>query len=846
MHGSHGFANAICTHGCPSSVLIRYSTRVALYRFRLDLPRRWPNYLALIVLIGVVGGISLGSLAGARRSESAFPAFLKSTNPSDIAIDVGTYNPKILREISRLPEVASIETYVSPNAGPVTKAGVAEVNSPEVRSDFDPVASVNGLFFNQDRVTILQGKLPDPHNPNEVMVNEFAAKFFGWKVGHVIRYGFFSNKQFGNNGAPTSASTRIFNLRITGIGVLNTEIVQDQIDKTPAMILTPALTRQLIPCCISYAWSGVKLRGGAADVGTVESQYLHLLPPGYPYFFHVTSVVENEAEQAVKPESVALAGFGLIAGLAALFIALQLIAQEILWGRDERDVMWFVGANTWSTSTDSLLAIGLCVMFGAVLMDVVAVLLSPLLIFGPVQSVIASHGFSFDWTVLGFGGLAFVLVPLGIAAVLNYRAAPGLPASRRKSKTPPSSSLARTAAAAGLPTSTVLGLRYALERGGGRTAAPVRSSIVASTLAMVVIVGTLTFGSSLNTLTSTPRLYGWNWSAMLQSDAGYGNVPAKQAAQLLNHDGSVAAWTGIYFDSLLFDGLAVPVVGINTNSRVGPALLSGHQVRAANQVVVGPQTLAQLHKQLGDTITVTGGSKTATVRIVGVATMPTVGIGFGLHLSIGSGAFLSEQLIPSSVKSLIGLPLAGPNAILVRDKSSTPLPLARKDLRHVVTSLDKLEGGGAGIQTFNDIRPAEVTNYKAMGLMPLFLAAGLGAGAIVALTLTLLSSVRRRRRDLALLKSLGLTRRQLASVVAWQSTVSMFVGVLLGVPIGIVFGRLMWNLFAHELSAIPETTVPGLVIGLVALGALVLANLIAVIPARRAARTPSSVVLKAE
>jgi hypothetical protein len=75
---------------------------VAWYRFHVGLHRRWPSYLALIALIGIVAGVSLGSIAGARRCESAFPAFLKSTDPSAMAIDVRTYTRAFLKRA--LPE----------------------------------------------------------------------------------------------------------------------------------------------------------------------------------------------------------------------------------------------------------------------------------------------------------------------------------------------------------------------------------------------------------------------------------------------------------------------------------------------------------------------------------------------------------------------------------------------------------------------------------------------------------------------------------------------------------------------------------------------------------------------
>jgi ABC-type antimicrobial peptide transport system permease subunit len=226
--------------------------------------------------------------------------------------------------------------------------------------------------------------------------------------------------------------------------------------------------------------------------------------------------------------------------------------------------------------------------------------------------------------------------------------------------------------------------------------------------------------------------------------------------------------------------------------------------------------------------------------------MPTVGIGFGLHLSIGSGALVDKDLLPSDLQSLIGLPDPGPNAILVRFRTSANASDARKSIGRIVSSLNTLEEGAAGVITYFNIRPAEITNYQAIGAVPALLAGGLAAGTVAALTLTLLTAVRRRRRDFALLKALGCTRRQLASVLAWQSSISVGIGILVGIPLGILFGRAMWDLFAHELFAIPESTIPALDIGLVALGALVLANVIAAIPGHRAASTKTSVILNAE
>jgi putative ABC transport system permease protein len=129
---------------------------------------------------------------------------------------------------------------------------------------------------------------------------------------------------------------------------------------------------------------------------------------------------------------------------------------------------------------------------------------------------------------------------------------------------------------------------------------------------------------------------------------------------------------------------------------------------------------------------------------------------------------------------------------------------------------------------------------------PTLLVSGLSLGAVAALALTLAASVRRRRRDLVLLKTLGFTQRQLAAAVAWQASVAAVVGIVVGVPVGIVLERWLWVLFARLIYAVPHPTVPVLSVALIAAGAVVLANVVAAIPARMAARTPTALMLRAE
>jgi len=202
--------------------------------------------------------------------------------------------------------------------------------------------------------------------------------------------------------------------------------------------------------------------------------------------------------------------------------------------------------------------------------------------------------------------------------------------------------------------------------------------------------------------------------------------------------------------------------------------------------------------------------------------------------------------------------LSGPNAILVRLRPGVSeaaglrsMQAIRNHLTAVVNSPRALAAtGGESIADVIDLlpaqRPAEIVNYKSMGAMPGVLAGGLAAGAVAALGLTLVASVRRRRRDFALLKTLGFTRGQVAGAVAWQASAIAAVGLVIGLPVGVAAGRWLWLAFARELSAVPDPVIPAGSIALAVIAALVLANLVAALPGRAAARTPAAVVLRAE
>jgi hypothetical protein len=380
--------------------------------------------------------------------------------------------------------------------------------------------------------------------------------------------------------------------------------------------------------------------------------------------------------------------------------------------------------------------------------------------------------------------------------------------------------------------------------------------LVGTAFAVALVVATLTFASGLRTLVSHPPLYGWNWNYALNPS---NDVPP-ETLPLLNHNPDVAAWAGVDYTVADIDDQTVPILLETPKPTVAPPTLSGHGLNANNQIVIGAATLARLHKHVGDTVDVSYGSPqdaqgnipSTPLKVVGTATFPAVGFASLIadHTSMGTGALVSEAIYRPGQTSP-DPNLNGPELVFVRMQPGVGPAKGRADMRHIADAANKTfaadpKTNGDYVAVLGVQRPAQIVNYRSIGAAPVFLAVALAIGATLALALTLTASVRRRRRDLALLKTLGFTRRQLAAVVGWQSTIAVGIGIVIGIPLGIITGRSLWNLFARAINAVPHPTVPTLTILLVAIVALILANLVAAIPGLQAARTPTAVLLHAE
>ena len=831
----------------------------ASYRFRACFRIRRGGYLALLLLIGVVGGVAMAAVAGARRTQSSFPVYLASTNPGDVLAFTefdpvtGTgYSPGVDRAIARVRYVRHAVDVIGFDGtlrtlGPARLGGVPGEAPPSFEG------STDGEYFTQDRVSVVQGRMADPSRSNEMVMSAGAAAELGLRIGSVLRLAFFTTAQVNSAFAGHQAGKPHLKLRLKLVGIVKdaAQVIEDDDAAlgNQLTVITPALTRRLESCCAYYSYVSLRLDGGLRHQAAVLSAVRRITPDlGQAGGAQTNAPLVAKAERTIRPEAVAFAVFGLITALAGLVISGQLASRLVRRNAEDGAILRALGAGPAMTVCDGLIGVIGAVVTGSLLAVAVAVLLSPLAPIGPVRPVYPDRGVAADWAVLCLGFVILAVVPSATAVAVAYRVSPHR-ATRDGGDAGRGSGVTRAAAACGLPPAAVTGIRAALGPASGREAAPVRSALLGSVIAVAVVAASITFGSSLSFLVSRPRLYGWNWDyALLAGFSAAENLPAAETASLLDHDPVVAHWAGVYFEHMKLDGQDVPVLASSPNAPVSPPLLSGHRLQAAGQVVLGPATLAQLHEHVGDTVVAdTGQGPPFRLRIVGTATLPTIGSSGSPALQMGTGAIAATAHFPAQALNPQGTPVRGPMAAFITIRPGVTPAAARRSLDQVTAALNRPSDpdgpvGGA----VSALRPAEIASYRTARSTPTALATILAAAAISALGLTLTASVRRRRREFALLKAIGFTQRQLAATVAWQSSVPAILGVIFGLPLGIAAGRWLWTLFARGIAAVPEPSVPVLYMVVVALGAIVFTNLAAVFPAFIAARTPTAALLRGE
>src|SRR5205807_3493481 len=461
---------------------------------------------------------------------------------------------------------------------------------------------------------------------------------------------------------------------------------------------------------------------------------------------------------------------GLLGVTGALILSQLFFRQALLEARDhaalralgmERDQLWAVGMGRAAL-------IGMAATLVAV---VTALALSPLTPVGIARVAEPRPGFSADGVVLGLGALGTILLALAAAAYPSWRAARP-PSTADEARAGGATALGDALARASVPPPVAAGVRLALDPGRGRSAVPVRSTVIGAALGVGALAGALVFNGSLSHLLETPRLYGVAWDARITT-TGQGGVADVAAA--VQRDPEVRdlaigyVGVGLQIRSERVDAIVLqPLAG-----SFEPRVLERRLPLGPDEALLGTRTLSRVHAGVGDRVPVAalGVPGNVSLRVVGRGIMPSTSDASGL----GTGASMSLE----AARRLISPAGAPPDLdnLVVRFAPGVDAAAARVRLAEVVAPF------GPTFVVVGPDKPNDVVNFGRVQGLPLALAGLMAALAAATLAHLLVTSIRRRGRELAIVKTLGFVPRQVRTAVAWQATTLAIAAMAIGVPL---------------------------------------------------------------
>jgi ABC-type lipoprotein release transport system permease subunit len=784
------------------------------YRVRAELRSRLRSSAVLALIVALGAGGAMTAAAGARRTDSSYRRFEQTHAAADVVV-YPPFRPTFAQfsfsDIDRLPQVRlSARNFFFPTVEPLPQLETGSAN----------------FGTRIDRPKLLAGRMPAPTSLDEAAVVFTLAEKEHLRVGSRLTV---------HLSPPSGSKVVPVTLRVVGIEASPGEFPpQISNNNNQAVHVSRAFYVAWKPRVVTFEADLLDLRGGPSSLASFESSLHRLTHNGVVVFADLRDQAAN-VRRSFHLQAVAL---WIVAALFTLIVVLvmsQLLARQAMLDASEHGALHSVGmtgGQLWSVgmARSAAVAVG-----GALLGAAASIVASPVLPIGAARVAEPSPGIRLDGLVLGVGSAATVVLVLALAAWPVWTAAlfarRGASLEAQGFERPALGG--RLAARWGLPATVTAGVRMALEPGRGRTAVPVRSSLASVALAIGALAAAVTFGASLNHLLATPRQYGWNWDAYLSANADTnGPPPALARIEADPRVGSLAIvdTPPLAIGSSRFDGLVLkPEKG-----SIEPVVVEGRAPQRIGEVALGAKTMRDSGARVGSTVKlrVTAiASRLATLKVVGRVVIPPSSD--TAHL--GSGAVLPID----------DYRLLAPPGFTPPQPTDAVLRFAPGVTRAVgVAWLERV--AGQQYEVITPHKPADIVNFGQVQNLPLFLAGFIALLAMATLAHTLVTAIRRRRRDLAVHKTLGFLPSQVRAAVAWQATTFVSAAIVIGIPLGIVVGRLAWRIFADQLGTLPEPVIPPLPLLLMVPAAILVANFIAIAPGVMASRLQPAPVLRAE
>lgn len=587
------------------------------------------------------------------------------------------------------------------------------------------------------------------------------------------------------------------------------------------MLLTPALTGQLIDQAGTYIWQGLRLTPGTSVDDGIRA-YTSGLPDGYQVNVQRTDTQVDRVGRSVRPLVVALAVFGSAAALAA--VALGGLGALRLMGAAATDTqaLQAVGLSRRARRTIVAAPALTAAVAGALGAIGLSIALSPLMPIGAVREVEPDPGLDVDTTAVLLGGLVIGLLVAAVAFAAAQRVTrPGTSASPRVLRP---SWLVQRIAGLGLGPIAVVGAGHAVG-GERRSGVPTRSTLVACAISVVALATAITFGASVRAFLDTPASYGWAADLAIHSGGGYDYLDPEGAGLVLDEPGIEALSVGGFGLVRLGDREVNTLGLVAAGGELLVTVVEGSAPVEGDEIALGASTARELKVGVGDQVEGPAGR----LRVVGIVALPALGPIASAHPSLGQGALVALEALPELDQN------GYPSMALVR--LADGLDVDQEGDRITVAVTEAMSESTPDFAAhYTDLRPSEVVALGPATRTAYLLAALLGAAAVLALGLTLSASVRRRHQTYAVLSALGFDRGDLRQTVRWESNLVVFSALVLGLPIGVALGRVAWTAFSDQLGGAGGPRVPLVLLTGAVAALVVVANLVGELPARTAGR----------
>jgi ABC-type lipoprotein release transport system permease subunit len=772
------------------------------------LRRRAAGIVLLTVLVALAGGAALTALIGAHRSV----VVVDETMDEHLQPDVMSL-PSIpnfdWRPITSLPYVEAAGVFAATPLCLRETGGLA--GGPDQLCTQPPISG--GWYSSIWKLDILEGRLPT--GPNEIAINRKAQQKNGWKLGDRFHLEGTSPKRLNDywGGKPKGNKPwgPTFVVTVTGVfaGEDAWRVISGGVGAPGFLSSTsfwPTYGRSMghIPQAF------IRLRGGEADIKRLRADITKITgDPAFP--IRDVREAQRRVERSTRVEAVALAVFAAAVLLAGAVLLGQALVRLVGAGTQEARTLRSLGmapASLIAAMTAPGVVIGVLGGAGAVAVGIAASSLVPI---GIARTFDRHPGTKVDAAVLVPGGLAIVAlvcIAAFVAAAFAIRRQHHPTVAWRDKVLAPLGRLP-------LPPSMALGVRMALERRTGADSL-IRTGLVGATVGVLAVVAAITVRHGISDTVSDPGRAGKTWELAYYPEL---------SKRVLLHDHDIAAAAQVTRAEIDLDGVAIPVYAIKPIGKpIETVMISGRRPERADEIALGPSTASVLHADLGDTVQ--GGSAgNRSLRVVGTALLWEE----GGHAAYDEGGWVTTAGFARLHPAEVGW---------------------QYDFIHVhpgvdLASADKRLLAAGAVESPTWPPPAAVRNLNTARNIPVYLGillAALGTGAVgYAIVATA-----RRRRDLAILRALGMSRRSARAVVAWHATTIGLIGLAFGIPLGIVTGRLVWQVISDAMPL--KYVAPGgvVVLFLIAPVTLLLVNLAALWPARAALHRQPAAVLRTE